>query len=459
MLYALFAFVVLQIVVGVVAARSIRTEDDYLLAGRRVGPLLATTSIFATWFGAESCMAAAGSAYTDGITAMSTEPLAYGACLVLMGLVFAGRFWRLRITTLPDYFRQRFGPLPERLAALILLPSSLLWAAAQVRAFGHIVADNSAGALGLETAIGIAAAVAVVYTLCGGLLADIYTDLFQGGMLVVGLVALALAVGPAIAGDTTAPEPTPTLPAWTALDLAEAWAIPICGSILAQEALSRSLAARSGHIARNAAVLGGLLYVLVGLLPLSLGAMAPRLLPDLAEPESVLLQLSSVYLPAALRLMFLGALVAAILSTVDSCLLVASSLAARNLLPHRAAGAPTSPRLARIACALAGCAAYGLATSGADVGDLVHEASGFGSAGVFVLGLFGLFSRLGTAVSACLTLACGCGTWIVGCHVWPDLVTHPYLTSLAAAALGFLLGCAWDRCRPERLAGLSSGTR
>ncbi|MDA0934672.1 MAG: sodium:solute symporter, partial [Planctomycetota bacterium] len=93
-LIGILAYVAAQIAIGVVVSRRIKTEDDYLVAGRRLGPTLATVSIFATWFGAETCVGATGSLYADGLGATSVEPFAYGICLVAMGLVFARPMWR-----------------------------------------------------------------------------------------------------------------------------------------------------------------------------------------------------------------------------------------------------------------------------------------------------------------------------------------------------------------------------
>ena len=61
--------------IGVLVSRSIRTEDDYLLAGRQLGPALATFSIFATWFGAETCVGSAGAVYADGPVGHPRRPL------------------------------------------------------------------------------------------------------------------------------------------------------------------------------------------------------------------------------------------------------------------------------------------------------------------------------------------------------------------------------------------------
>lgn len=59
-LVGLFAYVLLQFVIAVVVSRRVKTEEDYLVAGRSLGYGLATFSIFATWFGAEISIGAAG---------------------------------------------------------------------------------------------------------------------------------------------------------------------------------------------------------------------------------------------------------------------------------------------------------------------------------------------------------------------------------------------------------------
>jgi Na+/proline symporter len=454
-LLLLALFVLAQLAVGFWAARQIGSEDDFLVAGRRLGPVLAASSIFATWFGAESCVGAAGSAYDHGLHADTTEPFAYGLCLVLMGLFFATRLHAARVTTLADYFAQRFGHGPERLVAVLLLPSSLLWAAAQVRAFGHVVASNADGAVTETTATWIAAAVAILYTVSGGLLADVYTDVVQGALLLLGLGVLGIAVWQHLPAAETAAAATPAAAAaattLSGLDVAEAWAVPICGSIVAQEALSRCLAARSPGVARNAALWGGGVYLLVGLVPLSIGLVGPRLAPGLADPETLLPHLSSTLLPAVLNLVFAGALISAILSTVDSCLLVASSIVVRNLLPRRGAG-PDKGRLAlaRLAAAVAGGIALALALSRWNVKELVEQASGFGSAGVFVLAVFGVYTRIGRAAAAVGALLAGLSAWILGGYVFVDHIHHPYLTSLAAALAGFTVGAAIDRRRSHQ---------
>ena len=192
-LVAIAAYLTLQLAIGVWISRRIRNESDYLLAGRSLGYTFATFSIFATWFGSETVVGSAGNAFRDGVSLASAEPFGYGLCLVLMGLVFAGPLWRRKLTTLADLFRQRYSVPVERLAAVILIPGSILWAAAQIRSFGYVVA-TAAPSIPIDSAIGGAAAFTLLYTVFGGLLADVIHDLLQGVTIIIGLIVLLVGV-------------------------------------------------------------------------------------------------------------------------------------------------------------------------------------------------------------------------------------------------------------------------
>jgi Na+/proline symporter len=192
-LVAMLAYLALQLGIGVWISKRIHTESDYLLAGRSLGYTLATFSIFATWFGSETVMGSAGNAYRDGVSLANAEPFGYGLCLILMGLVFAGPLWRRRLTTLADLFRQRYSVKVERLAAVILIPSSILWAAAQIRGFGYVL-STATQSISIEVAIACAAGFTMLYTVFGGLLADAVTDVIQGAMLAVGLMVVLAGV-------------------------------------------------------------------------------------------------------------------------------------------------------------------------------------------------------------------------------------------------------------------------
>jgi len=452
-LLALLAYLVLQLGIGVWVSRRIRSEADYLLAGRRLGYPLAVFTIFATWFGAETIVGSAGTAYRDGVSLTNAEPFAYGLCLVLMGLVFAVPLWNRKLTTLADLFRQRFSVATERTAAIVLIPGSLLWAAAQIRGFGHVLA--TASTLELEAAILLAAGFVVLYTVFGGLLADAITDLVQGVCLVVGLVVVFFGVASKAGGARA-------LLAGIAADervelfslggdlwaLLEEWAIPICGSVVAVELVSRVIATRTPAVARRSALAAGGAYLAVGLIPLALGVAGTRLVPGLDDAEQILPALAHRQLPLVFFALFAGALVSAILSTVDSILLVGSALLSHNVVVPLLGitDEKSKVRLARGGVALLGVLSYLLARRAEGVFELVEQASAFGSSGALVLVVFGLFTRWGGALAGTATLAAGVVVYLAGTAAgWP----YPYLASLAAALVLFVAAAAWEgRRRP-----------
>jgi Na+/proline symporter len=451
-LLSLVAFLAVQFAIGVWISRRIVTEDDYLVGGRRFGYLLATFSIFATWFGAETVIGSSGTVYTDGLSLASAEPFGYGLCLVLMGALLARPLWNRGLTTLADLYRQRFGVGVERLAALVLIPSSVLWAGAQVRAFGNVI--SSAGGFPVDTAIGIAALVTVAYTVFGGLLADAVTDVLQGTILSVALVILCGAVLLQLGGMENAVTairtsgainltPQSTGP-W--IETLEAWAIPVLGSLAATEVIGRVIAARTATVAQRSSLAAGALYLVVGSVPVLIALMARPLVPDLADPEQLLPAVAQQLLPPLLYALFAGGLVSAILSTVDSTLLVASGLVTHNLIipVSGITSEAVKVRLARGGVFTFGVIAYVLAMNAEGVFALVEQASAFGSAGIVVTVLFALFTRLGSATTAAITLVSGIAVYSTASLLHS---TTPFLLSLAGAFSAWWLGCAIDALR------------
>lgn len=449
----IFGYILAQLAIGIYVSRRIATEDDYLVAGRSLGPWVATFTVFATWFGAETCIGAAGAVYERGLAGGSADPFGYAVCVILTGLIFAVPLWRLRLTTLADLFRIRYAPSVERLAVVLMVPTSLLWAAAQVRAFGQVLA--SASGFEIEATVTMAALVVIVYTMFGGLLADAWTDLVQGIVLILGLFVLTLVVlrtegldllnglDPAQLNPLGV-EPRPLL------EIVEEWAVPVVGSMIAAEVVARILATRSAKIARNATVAGGVVYFAVGLMPVGLGLVGGALLPGLAEPEQILPALAQTYLPTVLYVIFAGGLVSAILSTVDSALLMAAGLVSHNVIVQLrpGLGERAKVRIARACVATFGVLAYVMALRAERVYDLVEEASAFGSAGIVTVVTFGLFTRIGGTGSAVAALLAGVGMWIAGAYVLA--LPYPYLTSLATAVVAYVL-VAVTGSRPARV--------
>lgn len=453
-LIGVLAYVSLQVLFGFFAARWVKSEEDYLLGGRKIGPALTTFSLFATWFGAETCIGAASQAYAGGLDTLAIEPFGYGSAILLMGLLLAVPLWKMRLTTLGDLYRMRYGTSIERLSVLMMVPTSVLWAAAQIRAFGQILAGTSS--IDVQLAVTVAAAVVIVYTATGGFLADTVSDLVQGLVLGAGLIMLM--IGYAFTGP---PTDLMALPAErlrlvaqdnTLLDFLERLTVPMIGSLVAQELVARVSAARSARVARNSAFTASGMYMMIGLIPVGLGLAASQSALVVDHPEQVLIRIAETTLPLGLYVIFAGALVSAILSTVDSALLVSGSLIAHNVILRVYPGESerTKVRINRAAVVALGLVAYALTFSQEGVWGLVLEASGFGSAGLVVTVLFGLYSRFGGALAAASSLIAGVVVYFVGAHVIG--IPHPFLTSLLAAFLAYLGGALIEVRRAPAMA-------
>ncbi len=465
----ILGYMLVQLITGFLLSRRIRTETDYLLAGRRLSLGISVFTLFATWFGAETCVGAAGAIYQEGLSGSVSDPFAYCLCLLLMGLCFAVPLWKRNLTTLADFFRQRYAPEVEWLAALIMIPSSLLWAASQMRAFGQVLSSFSH--LDISLAITLSAAIVVIYTVSGGLWADAITDVVQGLMLIVGLLCLAVAVLMQIRPEHISVALTAerlTLFQGSLLQQLDAWLVPICGSVVAQELVARVLAANSLHTAKRSALIAGVLYFAIGAIPACIGLVGVALFPNLDDAEKLLPIAAETYLPSFLYVVFIGALFSAILSTVDSTLLAASGLLAHNIiLPvHKKMSEATKVRINRLGVVLFGVVAYVLALYASSIHELVKTASAIGSAGVFVVLTLGLFSPLGKTYSAVTGLLTGAIAWIVGTYLLQ--LDFAYTLALGVSFLSYLTVALIEQAlsakqtveqdtqsRRERLCGIS----
>ncbi len=416
-LIGVLGYVGLQLSIGVAVSFQVKTEDDYLLAGRRLGYWLGSFSVFATWFGAETCIGSAGKVYEGGLSSGNAEPFGYAAALLLTGLIVAVPLWRRGLTTIADLLRERFSPVVESVAVLLLAPSAIMWSAAQIKAFGSILAV--AGNVEVTVATIIATLIVIAYTAFGGLLADAYTDLIQGftviaGMLIILWFVIAEHGGLISAWNNIDPARLSLMPAdQPLLARLDSWAIPIFGSMVAPELISRVLATRSASIARSSCIIASLIYLLVGLIPVTVGLLAVKLQPNLEAADHVLPHIAESYLPTALYILFSGALVSAILSTVDTALLVAGSLCCHNLIFRFVPDISESRKVftTRISVLIAGLLAYVIALRAGSVFELVVEASALGTAGMFVVVMFGLFTPFGRQASAVATLTTGTGVY------------------------------------------------
>lgn len=437
---SLAVYIALQMGIAVFVSRSVKTEDDYVVAGRNLGVFLTAVSLFATWFGAETVMASAGAIAAQGLAGGRADPFGYSMCLILMGLLIATRMRRGAYLTSGDFYRARFNAPTEKLAVAVQVLTSLVWAAAQVLAFGHILAAIIG--ISLTTAILICVVIVTIYTMLGGLLGDVITDVVQGFILVLGLLATLFFIVGHMGGWAQAFSTISAAQLHLFTDQEsygaqiDEWAIAILGSLTAQEALSRILATKSSEVARKGAFSAAALYLLAGLIPVAIGLLGASVLPvNEGNSDGYLPQLAQMMLPVPVFVIFLGALVSAILSTIDSTVLSISALITHNIIEplYPGLGENLRLRLQRVMTVVTGIVVYFIAISGDSIYGLVEQASSFGAAGLLVVMVAGLWLRWGGPWTGFATVAAGIGLTFLTRNVLE--MDMAFLASLAGCVL------------------------
>ncbi len=448
-LLGVVAYVLAQFVIGAWVSRRMQGEADYILAGRKLGLALVTFSVFATYFGAEAIVATGGTVYDKGLSGALVDPFSYAIAILIAGLVLARALWSRGLTTFADLFRMRYSTGVEKLVVVVLLPGSIIWAAAQIRAFGQVLSANSS--LGLATAITLSAFLVGAYSVVGGLLADAVTDTIQGIAVLLGLIilggAVAMHMGGVPAGlakvqpeKLVLVEPTDDI-----ITILERVAVPICGTMIAVELISRFLGARSANVAALGTSIGGLVYLFIGTIPIFLGLVGPIVMPGLDEPEQTVSRMAEVFLPGALHIAFVGAIVSAILSSVHAALHAPAAQISHNIIVRAVPGLSDLGRLWSVRLTVMGLSivAYVIAVTSHGIHELVETASAFGGAGVFVVAVFALFTRFGGPHSAYVSVISGLLVWTLGKYVFA--ISAPYLISLACSLAGYVGIALYER--------------
>lgn len=429
----IIAYVAAQIAISLWVSRGVKSDADYFLGGRNVAMIPAMLSLFATWFGAETVMGSSAAIAQEGLAGGRSEPIGYALCLIAMAFIVAGAYRRRGYATLADFYRDRFGRDSELFAALITAAVSTIWAAAQLLALAAIL--HTALDIPAQTTLLIATAIIVLYTSFSGIVGDIATDVIQGVIVLIGLLLLLFALADRFGGfgglfgaiepqqlslvgvnaETGEPE------SWLArLDV---FALPILGSLVTQEAVSRLLSTRNERDARNAALGAGAIYFFVGCVPvlLALGGAHLAVPGWSGEDDSFLPKLAQMLLHPVAYLVFLSALVSAILSTVNSNLLSVSSLVSINVLSrvHARADEQTRLRVARITTVAAGLVALAIAWEAGSIYGLIALTSAFGQSGLLIAFLFGVYSRFGGHRAALASIVAGVAFNIWSLILWP----------------------------------------
>ncbi|MBP8130919.1 MAG: sodium:solute symporter family protein [Candidatus Hydrogenedentes bacterium] len=180
---------------GVLKVRQVSDSDDFLVAGRNIGWFFLLCTMGATVVGGGASIGAIARTYDWGVL-MLLVSMGWYLNFIFAGLWIAPRFREAKLYTVAGYFGHRFGEGPRFAALLLSITFSVFIVAAQMAAFGSVVAaiapEFSDAANVLRWAIIIGGTLVVTYSTAGGLLAVIHTDVYQFTILIAGFAITLL---------------------------------------------------------------------------------------------------------------------------------------------------------------------------------------------------------------------------------------------------------------------------
>ena len=345
LLITFVAYLLGMLTLGVVAYRVTRNLPDYILGGRRLSPVVAALSAGASDMSGWLLLGLPGAVYALGLNQV----------WIAVGLTIGAYLnWRLvaprlrRYTevvsdalTLPEYLENRFLDRSRALrvmSAVVILFFFAIYTAAGLLA-GAVLFERTF-ALDYGTALWVGTAVIVSYTFLGGFLAVSWTDAIQGSLMFLALIAVPVMAVSELGGWSAAIARIGALDAglldafsgMTTVAIASlmAWGLGYFGQ---PHILARFMAIRSSEDAPTACVvgMGWMVISLYGAVFTGFIAVGYYIETPLANPETAFIALTQALFTPWIAGCLLAAVLAAIMSTVDSQLLVSSSALTEDL--------------------------------------------------------------------------------------------------------------------------------
>lgn len=458
------AYLLVCAAIGLWAARRTRTASDFFLAGRSIGAWALAIAAMAATLSGFAFIGGPGLIYAAGLGALFIV-LPASITSSLTAWVLARRLRLLGeirgLITIPDAIGVRYrSPTAQGLAAVAILVAVVGYIATNFVALGLVI--NAIFGTGRTSGILLGAAVVLAYTVAGGILAGIYTDLFQGAVMALastlvfaaaldsggglgGISATILAQEPAFLG------PWGTMPALAALSFFFVFGL---GTIGQPHVLHKFYMLKDPAKLRWYPLLmtGSLLLALLLFFGVGIATKAAVLrgeMPPLAHPDDATPAFLFRYAPALLGGIVFSGVAAAIMSTVNSFLSIGAAAVTHDLPRafRRRVGDPL--RIGRIATVALAAVSTLLALKTTALVALL---------GVFGWGLFaatlvpalaiGLAwpgaTRRGAIASICVGLF---GTILGETLAWAGVYTFPRGVSIAGlvlvSSLLTFLGVSW----------------
>ena len=459
LLTLVIAYLLITIAIGLMAAKRVKSSADFAIAGRHLPLAMIVTTTFATWFGSETVLGIPAKFVNSGLNGVVEDPFGAGSCLILVGVFFAAKLYRMNLLTISDYYRERYGRTVEVLCSIIIMVSYLGWVSAQVTALGLVFNLLSGGVVSMPMGMAIGVVSVLAYTLFGGMWSVAITDFIQMIILVVGLATLAIFAGNqaggadkvialAVSQDMFKFLPEPELK--EILFFVAAAITIMFGSIPQQDVFQRVMSANSLGAATKGPIIGGICYILFAFVPMFLVVSALIIMPEKAaqlikeDPQKVLPTLVMEQMPFVMQVLFFGALLSAIKSCASATLLAPSVTFTENIwrqfFPHQ--GDKQALLAMRITVLVFSglVLTYAILMQGSSIYDMVSGAYQVTLVGAFVPLVFGLYWSKATTQGAIFAIVLGLLAWLLFLMTPAGEEFPAQLAGVLASLTGMLVG-------------------
>lgn len=420
-------------VIGAWASQKLQRDEgflsDYFLGSREFGGLLLAMTMVATYASASSFLGGPGAAYSIGfgwvLLAMTQVATGYFILLVL-GKKFAIVARRYRAITFIDFLKERY----QSTAVVIIAAISIivfLFSAMAAQWMGGAYLIQSITGMNYLPALFIFTIAVLVYVIVGGFRAVVVTDAIQGIIMFVG--TLLLLIGVIIAGGGVSNlfaqlvdiNPNLITPFGddgnlTAAYVSSYWILVGVGVVALPQIAVRAMSYRDSRSMHRAIMIGTVVVGVIMLCMHLIGVFARPILPGIDVADQVIPLVAMEVLPPWLAGILLAAPLAAIMSTVDSLLLLVSSSVVKDVYLNYIKPDASMERVKKVSLgvtAIVGIVAFLLAISPPDLLVFLNLFAIGGLEAAFMWPLiFGLYWKYANKTGALASMVTGFGSYI-----------------------------------------------
>jgi SSS family solute:Na+ symporter len=322
------AYMIGIVAVGFWARRKANTQEQFLVAGRSVGPWLYSGTLAAIVIGGASTIGGVKLGYQYGISGMWFVFM-FGLGILVLSMVLVERILGLKLYTVPELLERRYSSAARIAGGVVMVGYDLMVSVTATIAVGSVV--EVIVSIPRIPAILISSVVMVGYSVLGGMWSLTLTDIIQFVIKTAGIFFVLLP-GAILHAGGLAQMRAQLPPEFFSLShigtgrILTLFILYFFGIIIGQDVWQRVFTARSLKVARNGGIAVGLYCVCYALAGALIGTAGKVFLPPLADGDLAFAQIVNAVLPIGLRGLVLAAALAAIMSTASACLVAASTV-------------------------------------------------------------------------------------------------------------------------------------